>query len=188
SHHLPGETKGALTSKEDREETKMLQEGIYINNAGLVIVAAFLPVFFKRLKIVDDVIIKDVNAAVCLINFLATGNERMAEFELVLPKILCGLSPEFVIDTNIQFGEGWKKEAEDLLTSVIEYWSILKNTSMEGLRETFLQREGKLTYRNDEWLLQVEQKQFDMLLEHLPWNISMIRHSWMPHLLKTEWT
>ena len=78
-------------------------------------------------------------------------------------------------------------EANDLLLSVIEYWSILKDTTPDGLRESFLKRDGKLVFKNKEWLLQVEQKGYDMLLQHLPWNINMILLPWMKHLLKCEW-
>jgi hypothetical protein len=78
-------------------------------------------------------------------------------------------------------------EADVMLLSVIEHWSVLKNTSVQGLRESFLQRNGKLTLVNNEWLLQVEQKSYDMLLQHLPWSISMIKLPWMKNLLKTEW-
>ena len=74
-----------------------------------------------------------------------------------------------------------------MLGSVIEHWVILKNTSIEGLRESFLQRNGKLTFANNEWLLQVEQKPYDMLLQSLPWNIGIIKLAWMRNILKTEW-
>ncbi|MES2649714.1 MAG: contractile injection system tape measure protein [Bacteroidota bacterium] len=162
-------------------------EPIYITNAGLVIVAAFLPVFFERTKLVDNYKIVDDHTAVCMVNYLATGSIDMHEYELVLPKILCGIAPGELIETNLIITDHLKKEADDLLQSVIEYWSILKNTSVAGLRETFLQREGKLHFKNNEWWLQVEQKQFDMLLDQLPWNISMIKLAWMPGVLRTEW-
>ena len=74
-----------------------------------------------------------------------------------------------------------------MLGSVIEHWVILKNTSIEGLRESFLQRNGKLTFANNEWLLQVEQKPYDMLLQSLPWNIGFIKLAWMNQILITEW-
>ena len=83
--------------------------------------------------------------------------------------------------------EGFKQESEALLQSVIAHWGVIKNTSLEGLRESFLQREGKLSFNNNEWYLQVEQKAFDMLLRELPWTIQMIRLPWMKHLLKTDW-
>ena len=76
---------------------------------------------------------------------------------------------------------------DEVLLSVIEHWNILQNTSVEGLRQSFLQRNGKLSYNGSEWLLQVEQQPYDMLLQHLPWNISMIKLPWMEQMLKTEW-
>ena len=173
----------------DIKETnqQMSGESIYINNAGLVIVTSFLVSFFKRLSIYKNARLEDINAAVCLTNFLATGIDSMAEFELVFPKILCGVEPEFLINTNVKIDNTAKEETENLLASIIEHWSILKNTSGEALRQSFLQRNGKLSFRNNEWLLQVEQKPYDMLLENLPWNISMIKLPWMQYLLKTEW-
>jgi Contractile injection system tape measure protein len=74
-----------------------------------------------------------------------------------------------------------------VLTSVIEYWNIVGNTSVDGIRESFLQRKGKLMYKESGWILQVEQQPYDMLLQHLPWNISMIQLPWMKQMLQTEW-
>ena len=76
---------------------------------------------------------------------------------------------------------------EGLLLAAIAQWEILKNTSPGVLQETFLQREGKLYYRNDKWYLQVEKKPVDILLRHLPWTISMIKLPWMKELLRVEW-
>jgi hypothetical protein len=92
-----------------------------------------------------------------------------------------------VIDTGVVLDDFCKEEANNLLQSVVEHWSILKNTSVAGLQESFLQRNGKLLFKEHEWNLQVEQRPYDMLLQNLPWNISMIKLSWMPHLLRTEW-
>ena len=79
------------------------------------------------------------------------------------------------------------KEADEMLQSLIEYWSVLKNTSVDGLRESFLKRSGKLSLKNKQWLLQIEQRSYDMLLQQLPWSISMIKLPWMANLLVTEW-
>ncbi len=112
----------------------------------------------------------------------------MQEYELVLPKILCGVAVDHPVDTGkFQVDKTLKKEAEEVLTSVIEYWNILQNTSIDGLRESFLKRNGKLTYDGKDWLLLVEQQPYDMLLQHIPWNISMIKLAWMQQMLKTEW-
>ena len=179
--------------RNDRGQKKVdisgeLKEGIFIQNAGLVIVAGFLPMFFKKLSLLREGFeIADNSKAALLVQYLASGKESIAEFELGLAKILCGLEMETVVETIVQLTDEEKKEANELLLSVIEYWSILGNTSVGGLRDSFLMREGKLSFNDHEWILQVEQRPYDMLLQNLPWNISMIKLPWMKWMLKTEW-
>ena len=191
-----GKTESSLIKKNDindRGQNKYdvsvdLKEGIFIHNAGLVIVAGFLHMFFKKLSLLTEGNeITDKSKAAMLVQYLASGKESIAEFELGLAKILCGLEMQTPVDTTILLTTKEKEEANELLLSVIEYWSVLKNTSVDGLQDSFLLREGKLSLNDKGWLLQVEQKSFDMLLQQLPWNISMIKLPWMKNLLKTEW-
>lgn len=175
----------ALPIAEEIEKVK--QEGIYIQHAGLVIVAPFLPALFNRLALFNGSVITDLNRAVYLVQYMASGRERVAEFELGLAKILCGIASDTPVDTHLHISREEKQEINELLVSVIEYWNILKDTSPEGLQQSFLQRPGKLQFRNNDWLLQVEQKPWDVLLQHLPWNISMLKLPWMGGMLKTEW-
>jgi len=170
-----------------KDKLPVLKEGVFVDNAGLVIVAAFLPAFFKKLNIASDNILTDQHKAACLIQFLASGKVQVAEFELGLARILSGFELDEPVNTMLEFSEEEKKEADELLQSVLEYWSILKNTSIESLRESFLMRAGKLSFDGKEWLLQVQQKGYDVLLQNLPWNISMIKLPWMKYLLRTEW-
>jgi hypothetical protein len=51
-----------------------------------------------------------------------------------------------------------------------------------------LQREGKLVQQDKDWVLQVEQKPFDMVLASLPWSIGIIKNTWMEGMLWVEWT
>ena len=74
-----------------------------------------------------------------------------------------------------------------MLQAVIEQWTVLKNTSVEGLREGFLQRKGKLFSKNDNLHLQAETNSIDVLLDQLPWNLSMIKLPWMKRILRLEW-
>ena len=80
-----------------------------------------------------------------------------------------------------------EKEVNSVLSSIIEHWSVLKETSVPGLQESFLRREGKLVFNKNRWLLTVEQRPYDMLLKQLPWSITMLQLSWMQHMLITEW-
>lgn len=179
------ENKDAITT--DDEFNKALLEGIYIDNAGAVIIAPFLNSLFSRAGLLNGNDINDINSALMLLHYCVTGNTTAAEFELFFPKILCGISAEKAVATNILLSEKQLAEADEMLLSVIEYWAVIKNTSIPGLRESFLKRSGKLTMVNNEWLLQVEQKPYDMLLQQLPWSISMIKLPWMKNLLKTDW-
>ena len=77
--------------------------------------------------------------------------------------------------------------AAGLLTSVTQHWPQLQNTSIDGLREGFLCRPGTLVPRDDGWLLTVETRAFDMLLDSLPWRLSPIRLGWMSGVLHVRW-
>jgi hypothetical protein len=76
---------------------------------------------------------------------------------------------------------------DELLSSIVANWPILKNTSNDTLRSTFLLRDGKLTFKDNGLRLKVQQNSLDVLLEHLPWNISMVKLPWMKNILYVEW-
>jgi len=150
----------------------------------------FLPVCFEHLGLTRKNEWIDASSqfkAIYASQFLVTGTLEIEEFSLMLNKILCGLKPGDVITPCLLREDDIRPEAEDLLKEVIGQWSILKNTSIGGLRETFLQRQGKLTEVDDGWLLQVERKAVDILLNHLPWGIGLIKLPWMENLLFMEW-
>jgi len=170
------------------ESPRATVEGIYVSNAGSVLLAPFLMTFFDRVGVAKDRQLVEPGLAMALIHYLATGQEKAAEFQLALPKILCGWEMEQPVELPDMLPDHMKDEAGQLLAAVIEHWSILKNTSPEGLQESFLQRQGKITLtERNEWLLQVEQKSFDMVLQHLPWSFQLIKLPWMNRLLRTEW-
>ncbi len=162
--------------------------GIYIVLAGLVLLHPFLPQLFRALAVADDEKLLQPTRALHLLYFLVTGESIAPEYELVLPKILCNISLDATVELEISLTVSEQEEAEALLSAVIRHWEVLKNTSIDGLRETFLKRSGKLSQRSDgEWLLQVESKSYDLLLEQLPWGISMIKLPWMSQMLRVEW-
>jgi hypothetical protein len=73
------------------------------------------------------------------------------------------------------------------LNSVIQNWSVLKNTTTEGLRESFLQRSGKMTEQEDQFIIQPEQRSIDLLLEYIPWTFRMVRLTWMKKSVQIDW-
>jgi len=177
--------KAALESVREHPDER---NGLYVENAGLVLLHPFLPQFFSALKVAGDEELLQPGRALQLLHFLATGSENVPEYELVLPKILCGLAPASFAGEPEALSDKEKEESEALLSAVTRHWDVLKNTGIDALRETYLKRNGKLTrWYDGGWLLQVESKSFDILLESLPWGISMIKLPWMPHMLRVEW-
>ena len=184
---LPDHSKKDLISDLFNLHDKETVEEIFIDNAGLIIVAPFLLRLFQQLGWIVEMKVHPAIRAVHLLHYLATGSHEGREYDFVLNKILCGLEVEEPLE---RIGELTKEEmeaADKVLIAVIEHWKIIKNTSMEGLRESFLMRNGKLSKKGDDWLLQVEQKSYDMLLDSLPWSISLIRLPFMQATLHVEW-
>ncbi len=174
--------------KDITSESYNEHEGIYIENAGLVILHPFLSLYFSVLGVISGNEMLQSGRALQLLNHLATGQNKAAEYALALPKILCGLSINSPVSAEKDISENELAESVALLTSVILHWSALKNTSPDALRGTFLSRPGKLFLSDsDNWILQVETSSFDILLGQLPWSISMIRLPWMNKLLTVEW-
>lgn len=174
--------------KSSKENQAVTIEGIYINNAGLVLLAPFLSEYLKACEVVQKEELIDKDLAVHAIQYLITGKQQTPENELVLNKILCGIPIETEIALTVELSDEIKAEAKKMLEAVIFYWDILQDTSIEGLRNSFLKRKGKISVREDgDWLLQVEQEGYDMLLGHLPWTYSIIKLPTMNKTLWVEW-
>ncbi len=163
---------------------------IYICNAGLILLWPFLNRFFVKIGLVqENLFINIISAqrATLLLQYLVDNSTEIPEHTLPLNKILCGIDLLEPIETNLEITEPERAECENLLSAVIQNWSILKNTSVEGLRKAFLQRNGILRIRDRSWLLQVERETYDILLDKIPWSIRVVKLPWMDNLLYVEW-
>lgn len=172
------------------KEEILIESPQFIKNAGVVLLHPFLSSFFKKLKLVaagEFKNFKSQSKSVLLIHFLATGEEKPKEYEMVLPKLLCGMPANLPLDHTLKLTKKEKKEAIQLLQAAIDHWGVLGNSSPDGLREGFLMREGKLENGPTGWKLQVEQKAQDILLDKLPWNLSLLKLPWMKEILKVDW-
>jgi hypothetical protein len=188
-HEKTGRLKGAKISDLKGVE-KIDEEGVFVQNAGQVLVHPFLPGLFKKLELVSGgkFINNEIHQrALYLMHYITTGNVSGEEFELVMPKLLCNWPIEEPVGKDIELSGEELKEADQMLEALVDHWSVLKNTSVEGLREGFLLRGGKLFRKNEQIILQVESKTIDVLLDQLPWNLSMIKLPWMKELLRVEW-
>ncbi len=177
------------------KEFRKLQEDknnkIYIRNAGLVLLHPFLGTYFKRLGLLEDGKFVDDAAqhrAVLLLQYLVNGRTIAEEFELALNKILCGLPIEEAVPLEFTLTEDEIAVSAEIFQVIFQRWEKMKNTSVEGFRASFIQREGALSRLEENWELRVEQRTYDMLLTTLPWAFGMIKNTWMTKILTVEWT
>lgn len=165
-------------------------EGIYVQNSGLVLLHPYLMLFFQKLGLCRDTgfVSRDSQEkAVHILQYLASGKTQVPEAEMVLNKVLCGLMPEDTVRRNYRLGKKIKQEADSLLSVVLNYWKALGGTSTDGLRANFLLREGKLIHDAQGWKLIVERLPQDILLEQLPWGFGVIKLQWMEYKMFVEW-
>ncbi|MBY5956704.1 hypothetical protein KUV50_01060 [Membranicola marinus] len=184
--------KGIQSSEimDEGQKYEEMESPQFLKNAGIILLHPFLHRFFRKLELVEDQQFKDYytrSKSVYLLHFLGTGHEFIPEYELVLAKLLCGMPANLPLDHTIQLTKEEKDEANRLLEAVIINWGVLGNTSPDGLREGFVIRDGKLTRSDTGWKLTVEPQTIDILLDRLPWGISMIKLPWMQDLIKVEW-
>lgn len=176
--------------EENRENEPLELEPVFIQNSGLILLHAFLPQLFKTLGYLDseNKLLKSKRVpAVLILQYIVSGKNKCFENELALNKLLCGVEIEEVIPTDYKLTSKEKKQSDLVLTSLISHWKVIKNTSIEGLRESFLRRAGKLSIEENEFQLQVENKGFDILLDQFPYGISYIYLSWMKKPITVEW-
>jgi len=181
-----------MENREEPSEETDNDQYYFIDNAGLVLLNwALLHRSFEQMGwIREEKIVDDLSRHKILIwmDYLVWGRRRIHEYGLLLNKILIGMHPADVADIHVSLTSKEKKAADELLKAVIEHWSVLKNTSIEGLRTAFLQRNGKLSNEEGGWQMHVESKGIDILIENLPWPYSIIKSSWMEKPLFTQWT
>ena len=185
----------ALEEIQPVEEEEVKKPSIYyIFNAGIAILHPYLMQLFRRLALIENKAkeFKDEIAqhkAVYILEYMASGRteKEVEEHELAFNKVLCGLSPNASLDKHIVITEEERSTCESLLEAVIQHWSVLKSTSTESLRASFLLRNGRLTEELDFWLVKVEEGPFDMLLQHIPWGISQVFLPWLEKYIVIDW-
>ncbi len=178
------------SEEKEIQENEITPEGVFVQHAGLILVHPFLTELFRRLNFIDGGKFTSKAAqqsAMHLLHYIAAGNTAPEEYQLTISKVLCEWPLAMPCEKDITINAESMSEADNMLQALIEKWDVLKNSSADGVREGFLQRSGKLFRRNDKNYLQVEDASLDVLLDKLPWNISMVKLPWMKEILWVEW-
>ncbi len=162
----------------------------FVLNAGVVLAQAYLPRLWEELDLSVEGNFCD-SAARCraayLLDYLVFGNTQPPEPICTLNRLLCGLPLTDQLDCSRSITTHERLLIDSMLQAIIARWSILGNTSVAGLRETFLQREGQLDLFGDRWNLKVSPKVFDIFIDQIPWGFSKFQQPWMERRLEVKW-
>jgi hypothetical protein len=167
---------------------------IVAHHAGLVLLQPFLRRLLERSGLcavgVGPAALEPsaLPRAAALLSYVATGEHELPEHELSLVKALLGMA----LDDPLQIAAGLLsasecEQADALLHAVIDHWSALKKTSVNGLRASFLMRRGLLRELPQGLELRVEPTGYDLLLKQLPWGMSLVKLPWMQRPIFVEW-
>lgn len=172
------------------ETTEKVFDEIYIENAGLVLLSAYLPTLFDRAGLTaDGNFTTDENRerAVLLMQYLLLEEPPLEEHYLALNKVICGLPIADPIKTSLEITSEETELIGGLIQAVIQHWSVIRNSSVEGFRGDWLWRKGKLEQKEDVWELNIESSTYDILLDQLPFSYSPIKYSWMEKPIVVNW-
>jgi hypothetical protein len=164
---------------------------VAVADAGLCLLWPFLSTLLGRVGLlaVTGGFHSEVarHRAVALLDHVATGEVVAAEGRLPLAKLLCGMALGAVHEPGEPLDATERAEVDLFLQAMLEHLRPLGRLSVEGLRASWLLRPGLLGTRDGAWLLRVEQRSYDILLDRLAWRLEWIRLPWMPFPLRVEW-
>mmetsp|Transcript_29734 Transcript_29734/g.39561 ORF Transcript_29734/g.39561 Transcript_29734/m.39561 type:complete len:500 (+) Transcript_29734:3923-5422(+) len=174
--------------EEIMEESNDKFNGIITENTGLVLLNPFIKPFFTKLNLLEeDGSLSDPVLAAHIFHFLATGEEEDFEFALIFEAFLCGLSLDEPLPKAVPLSNEIKEACHELLLAVLGHWKALKSQSIPLLRKEFLQRQGKLILKDTTPRIVIERGGVDILLDKLPWTISMLQLPWQKEMMYVEW-
>ncbi len=179
------------TNKNEKDELmiKDFRENIF--NSGLVLLNPYIISFFDNLGFLKDrkaFISTDCKIrAVHLLQEIVCPHKENHEHLLYLNKIICGLDVLFPIDKSFTIQEKEIKEINTLLKAVIKKWEFIKNTSINGFRNSFLMRNGIIEKSEKDWIVRVESKGLDIILEYIPWQFNILSFPWNEYFIYVDW-
>lgn len=166
---------------------------IPVTNAGLCLFAPWIIRLFGMLDLLaeDRKDLKDMDArirAIFILQRLVTAEQReYKESDLAFNRVLAACPFNVPIPKNLELTDKEIETVASMLAGVKANWPKMVNTSVGGFQRSFIEREGQLEQRENKWVLTVENKAYDILLDSLPWSYKMIRLPWLKKPISVLW-
>ena len=183
----PEEERVLESSQEDELEVTL------VGNAGLCLLSPWFPRLFFLLGYQDEERrnFKDTASrirAVFLLQYLVNPEEKdYREPELAFNRLLVALPAQVPLPKRVELTDGEKEMVDKMLASIKSNWSKMDGTSVNGFRQCFIQRDGRLEQQDEKWLLTIESRAYDILLDTIPWAFRQIRFPWLKKYIQVSW-
>ncbi|HAP61689.1 MAG TPA: hypothetical protein DCR93_20040 [Cytophagales bacterium] len=192
---LEKDVKQLLEAKPEAKDRKRThtpaQEEYYLTNGGLVILWPFLRPFFKHVGYLTDEGQWQSDAlharAPLLLWYLCSGQTETTEPQLALCKVLAGWPLEDPLPIRLDPTDTEIEQTDALISSALQPSPRLAQSGVASFQANFLMREAVLRAPAPTWVLQVERKPFDILLDGLPWQWNMVKLPWLDPMVQVSW-
>lgn len=174
--------KDSVLSEVDTDENTVIS----FKYCGIIFLHPYLNELFNAFNLLESKGFKNIEAqikAVYLLNYLATYQTESEEEDFQFFKLLVGLDSELFIVPNFDLNDEEKQTCKHILEKLVEEWSILKSTSIKTVQRNFLQRRGIIKIEDKTIDIYLERSAFDILLDHFPYNYSLIKLRWFDKLI-----
>ncbi|GAA5216499.1 contractile injection system tape measure protein [Corallincola platygyrae] len=192
-------------------QAEISPDTLRVYGAGLILLHPYLPRLFRQLNWLDDesaLRSTALSKAAKALAYLAAGcysseqsvqreqgEQALPEHQLGWFKVLLGLKPDaLLLLDDAPLPTEVIVELDTLLRSLLAHWTALKSSSVEGLRQSFLSREGLICFNSEHgqpdacyWQLTLERQGIDLLLDQLPFSITTVKLPWMQHPIQVSW-
>lgn len=174
-------------------EESVQPDYIPVTNAGLCLFAPWIIRLFGMLDLLaeDRKDLKDMDArirAIFILQRLVTAEQReYKESDLAFNRLLVACPFNVPLPKSIELTDKETETIESMLAGVKANWPKMANTSVGGFQRSFIERDGQLEQQEGKWVLTVENKAYDILLDSLPWSYKMIRLPWLKKPISVSW-
>lgn len=173
-------------------ESQNKPEFIEVTNAGLALLSPYYPRLFSMLDLLDNKKdFKDMNSrirAIFILQYLVGLNKtEYTEQDLAFNRILVNCPFSEPLPKELKLNAKEIEVTDSLLNSLKTNWSKMKNTRIEGIQKAFIERNGKLEKKEVFWILNVEERAYDILIDSVPWSFHLIHFPWLKENIKVNW-
>ena len=174
-------------------EESVQPDYIPVANAGLCLFAPWIIRLFGMLDLLaeDRKDLKDMDArirAIFILQRLVTAEQReYKESDLAFNRLLVACPFNIPLPKSLELTGKEIETVESMLVGVKANWPKMANTSVGGFQRSFIERDGQLEKQEGKWVLTVENKAYDILLDSLPWSYKMIRLPWLKKPISVSW-